>query len=90
MTIPKDEKEAVRPAVEGIVRILKAARNAGVKRVVMTSNFGAVGFSNKNPNTATTEADWTDPDEKAYRLTKNQNYWQNVPLGSSLRKKEVI
>jgi nucleoside-diphosphate-sugar epimerase len=30
----------------------------------MTSNFGAVGFSNKNPNNATTEADWTDPNEK--------------------------
>ncbi len=37
-TIPKDENEAIRPAVEGIVRVLKAARNAGVKRVVMTSN----------------------------------------------------
>lgn len=64
MTIPKDENEAIRPAVEGIVRILKAARNADVKRVVMTSNFGAVGFSNKNPNTATTEANWTNPNEK--------------------------
>ena len=64
MTIPKDENEAIRPAVEGIIRVLKAARNANVKRVVMTSNFGAVGFSNKNSNNATTEADWTDPKEK--------------------------
>ena len=64
MTIPKDENEAIRPAVEGIIRVLKAARNANIKRVVMTSNFGAVGFSNKNPNNATTEADWTDPNEK--------------------------
>ncbi len=63
-TIPKDENEAIRPAVEGIVRVLKAARNAGVKRVVMTSNFGAVGFSNKNPKHVTTEEDWTDPNEK--------------------------
>jgi nucleoside-diphosphate-sugar epimerase len=63
-TIPKDENEVIRPAVEGILRVLKAARNEGVKRVVMTSNFGAVGFSNKNPNTATTETDWTNPDEK--------------------------
>lgn len=72
-TIPKDENEVMRPAVEGIVRILKAARNASVKRVVMTSNFGAVGFSNKNPNTATTEEDWTDPNEKglsAYEKSK--------------------
>jgi nucleoside-diphosphate-sugar epimerase len=63
-TLPKDENEMIRPAVDGILRVLKAARNAGVKRVVMTSNFGAVGFSNKNPNTETTEADWTDPNEK--------------------------
>ena len=68
MTIPKDENEAIRPAVEGIVRILKAARNASVKRVVMTSNFGAVGFSNKNPDTSTTEADWTDPKEKGLSI----------------------
>ena len=42
---PKDEKEAIKPAVEGILRILKFAKKANVKRVVMTSNFGAVGFS---------------------------------------------
>lgn len=63
-TMPKDENEVIRPAVDGIVRVLKAARNASVKRVVMTSNFGAVGFSNKNLNTVTTEADWTDSNEK--------------------------
>ncbi|QMW04688.1 SDR family oxidoreductase [Spirosoma foliorum] len=64
MTLPKDENEAIRPALEGIIRVLKAARDAGVKRVVMTSNFGAVGFSNKNPNSVTTEENWTDPNEK--------------------------
>ena len=72
-TLPEDENEMIRPAVEGIIRVLKAARNAGVKRVVMTSNFGAVGFSNKNPDTQTTEGDWTDPDEKglsAYEKSK--------------------
>lgn len=61
---PKDENEMIRPAVEGILRILKAAKNAGVRRVVMTSNFGAVGFSNKNRDTITTEAYWTDQIEK--------------------------
>ncbi|MDO3411549.1 NAD-dependent epimerase/dehydratase family protein [Saccharibacillus sp. CPCC 101409] len=63
LTSPKDEKEAIRPAVEGIVRVLKAARDSKVKRVVMTSNFGAVGFSNTDKNSVTTEADWTDPDQ---------------------------
>ena len=72
-TQPNDENEVIRPALEGILRVLKAARRAGVKRVVMTSNFGAVGFSNKNLNHETTEADWTNPDEKglsAYEKSK--------------------
>ena len=68
MTVPKDEDEAIRPAVEGIIRILKAARHANVKRVVMTSNFGAIGFSKKNPRIATTETDWTDPNERGLSI----------------------
>lgn len=70
---PKDENEMIRPAVDGVLRVLKAARNASVKRVVMTSSFGAVGFSNKKPNIETTEANWTDPNEKglsAYEKSK--------------------
>ena len=68
MTTPKDEHQAIRPALEGIIRVLKAAQLAGVKRVVMTSNFGAVGFSNKNPNSETTEANWTDANEKGLSI----------------------
>ncbi|WP_163652077.1 aldehyde reductase [Listeria sp. PSOL-1] len=66
--IPKNEDEAIRPAVEGILRILKAASKADVKRVVMTSNFGAIGFSNKDLNTVTTEKDWTDEFEKGLSI----------------------
>ena len=62
--IPKDENEAIRPAREGILRILKFAKKEGVKRVVMTSNFGAVGFSHTDKSTETTEEDWTDPNLK--------------------------
>ncbi len=57
-------EEMICPAVEGTLRVLKVARDAEVKRVVMTSSFGAVGFSNKKRNSETTEADWTDPHEK--------------------------
>lgn len=64
LVLPKDENEMIRPAVDGTLRVLKAARNAGVKRVVMTSNFGAVGYSHKDPKTPITEEDWTDPNEK--------------------------
>lgn len=57
---PEDENEAIRPAVEGIRRVLKFAKNADVKRIVMTSNFGAIGFSHTDKNIKTTEEDWTD------------------------------
>lgn len=73
LSLPKDENEMIRPAVDGTLRVLRAARDAGVKRVVMTSNFGAVGYSHKDPNTEITEADWTDPNEKglsAYNKSK--------------------
>lgn len=61
---PKDENEVIRPAVEGTLRVLKFARNNGVKRVVTTSNFGAVGFSHTDTSQVITEESWTDPNEK--------------------------
>jgi nucleoside-diphosphate-sugar epimerase len=62
--IPKHEDEMIKPAVEGTLRVLKAARDAGVKRVVITSSFAAVGYSNKDPNKIITEESWTDPNDK--------------------------
>ncbi len=61
---PADESAHLKPAVEGTLRVLKSARDAGVKRVVLTSSFGAVGFSHTDRTTETTEADWTDPNLK--------------------------
>jgi dihydroflavonol-4-reductase len=39
---PKDESELIKPAVEGTLRALKAAKKAGVKRVVLTSSTAAM------------------------------------------------
>lgn len=52
--------EVVVPARDGTLRVLRAAREAAVQRVVMTSSFAAVGYSPK-PVRDYTEADWTDP-----------------------------
>ncbi|SEW53097.1 SDR family oxidoreductase [Chitinophaga arvensicola] len=73
LTLPDDENDMIRPAVDGTLRVLKAARDAGVKRVVMTSNFGAVGYSHKDTSVQITEESWTNPDEKglsAYNKSK--------------------
>ncbi|NCA42022.1 NAD-dependent epimerase/dehydratase family protein, partial [Streptococcus equi] len=59
-----DEQSINKQAVEGIQRILRAAEKTNVKRVIMTANFGAVGFSNKDKSSVTAEEHWTNPNEK--------------------------
>jgi dihydroflavonol-4-reductase len=57
---PKDENELIAPARDGTLRVLRAARDAGVKRVVLTSSFAAIGYGLEEPTAAFTEKDWTD------------------------------
>lgn len=57
---PEDEQELIRPAREGTLRVLRAARDAGVKRVVITSSFAAIGYGHGNRTADYTEADWTE------------------------------
>ena len=56
---PKDEDELITPARDGVLRVLHAARGAGVQRVVLTSSFAAVGYR-ADPGRPFTEQDWTD------------------------------
>jgi nucleoside-diphosphate-sugar epimerase len=57
---PKHEDELIVPAREGALRVLRAARDAGVKRVVLTSSFAAIGYGHPLRTTPFTENDWTD------------------------------
>jgi nucleoside-diphosphate-sugar epimerase len=58
--VPKHEDELIVPAREGTLRVLRAARDAGVKRVVLTSSFAAVGYGHKPQGAPFNETDWTD------------------------------
>jgi dihydroflavonol-4-reductase len=60
-TPPETEDEVVLPARDGALRVIAAARSAGIPRVVMTSSFAAVGYT-LTPDDHYTEANWTDPD----------------------------
>ncbi len=60
-TVPNDENELIRPAREGSLRVLRASRNAGVKRVVLTSSFAAIGYGHTEQKPVFTEEDWSDP-----------------------------
>ena len=73
-TVPKNENDLIAPARDGALRVLKAARDAGVKRVVLTSSFAAIGYgAPKDRSAAFTEDDWTnlkDPTVQAYQKSK--------------------
>lgn len=57
---PKDEDELIIPAREGALRVLRAARDKKVKRVVLTSSFAAVAYGHKPTDRPYTEESWTD------------------------------
>ncbi|WP_426661165.1 SDR family oxidoreductase [Rhodanobacter aciditrophus] len=61
-TLPKHEDELIVPAREGALRVLRAARDAGVRRVVLTSSFAAVGYGHPPQAAAFDETSWTDAD----------------------------
>jgi nucleoside-diphosphate-sugar epimerase len=71
-TQPKDENELIVPAREGALRALRAANGAGVKRVVLTSSFAAIGYGGPIPDRAYTEEDWTDPQAKVSPYVKSK------------------
>ena len=60
-SVPKHEDELIIPAREGALRVLRASRDAGVKRVVLTSSFAAIGYGQKPQKAPFNETNWTDP-----------------------------
>ena len=70
---PKSDDELIIPARDGTLRVLRAARDAGVRRVVMTSSCAAITYGRGRTTRAYTEADWTDvngPDVSGYNKSK--------------------
>jgi dihydroflavonol-4-reductase len=60
---PKDPDELIVPAREGTLRVLRAALEAGVQRVVVTSSVAAIAGGRELPSRPLTEEDWSDPDK---------------------------
>jgi dihydroflavonol-4-reductase len=59
---PRDADELIVPAREGTLRVLRAARAAGLQRVVMTSSTAAIAYGRGRGVHHLTEADWTPDD----------------------------
>jgi nucleoside-diphosphate-sugar epimerase len=70
---PKTEDELILPAREGALRVLRAARDAGVQRLVQTSSFAAIGYGHAPQSTPFDEKTWTNldgPGVSAYTKSK--------------------
>lgn len=71
--LPKHEDDLILPAREGTLRVLRAARDAGVRRVVVTSSFAAIGYGQKPRSKPFDETDWSVPEARgttAYARSK--------------------
>jgi len=66
------EEDWVRPAVDGVLRVLHASRDAGVRRVVLTSAFGAIGMGHKPQTRPFDETDWTELNDRVAPYQKSK------------------
>lgn len=73
---PKNEDDVIRPAVEGTLRALRAAKAHGVNRVVLTSSLLSIMLAPKTAGgVVLDERDWTDltsPRATPYAKSKTQ------------------
>jgi dihydroflavonol-4-reductase len=91
-TDPKDEDEAIIPARDGTLRVLQAAADAGVRRVVLTSSVAAISGGHKPDDRIFTEDDWTNTNAKigAYLKSKTVaeraawDFVEGLPAGTNL------
>ena len=58
--LPKHEDELIVPAREGTLRVLRASRDAGIKRVVLNSSFAAIGYGHEEQKAPFNETNWTN------------------------------
>lgn len=61
LEVTDNEDEVIVPARAGALRVVRAARDAGVKRVVLTSAFHAVGYGHPHTEHVFTEDDCRSP-----------------------------
>lgn len=81
---PKDPDEVIRPAREGTINVLTAAKKMNIKRVIQTSSVAAVWGKPGEGSRIYSESDWTDtndPKQSPYNLSKTfaeQAAWELI------------
>ena len=75
---PKHEDELIKPAVEGTLRVLRAAHAVQVKRVVQVSSNAAISAGHDGENRTFTEDDWSYLDKPIGAYSKSKTLAERV------------
>lgn len=92
---PKDENELIKPAVDGTQRALKAAKKAGIKRVVLTSSMVSM-LGDANGSININQDSWTNVNSKhatAYLKSKTlaeKSAWDFIKAQEGENKLELV
>jgi len=92
---PKDEDELITPAVQGTLRVLRAAHDANIKRTVIVSSVAAVSSGHNGENRIFDENDWSDigKDIGAYAKSKTlaeRAAWDFIHSAENINKMELV
>jgi dihydroflavonol-4-reductase len=93
--VPKEENELIKPAVEGTLRALEAAKRAGVKRIVITSSTVAM-HGGKEGLIKINHESWTNTNAKnvtAYFKSKTlaeKSAWEFIKNQTGDTKMELV
>ena len=89
-TVPRHEDELIIPAREGALRVLRALRDAQVKRVVLTSSFAAIGYGHPGKPSLSTKPTGPTPTATTFCRTPNRKPSPSAPRGISSPRKAAL
>lgn len=92
---PKDENVLIAPALEGTLRVIKAAMKEGIHRMVFLSTIGAIFDGHEGERKVFTEADWSDVDRPRLIYHKGktlaeQAAWNLINSDQNSSKMELV
>lgn len=92
---PKDENVLIAPALDGTLRVLRAAMKEDVRRLVLLSTIGAIFDGHEGERKEFSEADWSDVDHPRLIYHKGktlaeQAAWKLINSDQNTSKMEMV
>ena len=92
---PKNEDELIIPAVQGTLRVLRAAHHAKVKRVVQVSSVAAISAGHGGEDRAFNEEDWSIIENNIGAYSKSKTLaeraaWGFINGSENINKMEMV